>query len=84
MLIFGRKDDEISRIKEVLVLKVYFLKLHICEYLRTKYQGSSINLTRRTAKMPSQTRFKQYETNFFELIQIQLKCSKNYFNFFTT
>ena len=67
MLIFGRKDDDISRIKEVLVLKVYFLKLHICEYLRTKYQGSSINLTRRTAKMPSQTRFKNLRQTFLGL-----------------
>ena len=67
MLIFGRKDDDISRIKEVLVLEVYFLKLHICDYLRTKYQGSSINLTRQTAKMPSQTRFKNLRQTFLSL-----------------
>ena len=38
-------NADISKIKEVLVLKVSFLKLHTEVYLCTKFQVSSITLT---------------------------------------
>ena len=37
-----KKDTDISKIKSALVLKLYFLKLHMYVYLRTKFQVSSI------------------------------------------
>ena len=39
---FAKKNADISKIKRVLVLKVYFLKLQMCVYLHTKFQVSSI------------------------------------------
>ena len=39
---FLQKNAGIRKIKGFLVLKVYFLKLHMCLYLRTNIQVSSI------------------------------------------
>ena len=43
MLIFCKKFADIKKIKNVLVLKVYFLKSHMCLYLRTKFEVSKHN-----------------------------------------
>ena len=43
MLIFSKKNADISKIKRALVLKG--MKLHMCVYLRAKFQVSSIILT---------------------------------------
>ena len=40
-----QQNAEISKIRRASVLKVYFLKLHKCVYLRAKFQVSSIILT---------------------------------------
>ena len=45
MLIFCKKDADISKIKGTLALKGIFLKLHMCVNLRIKFQVSSIILT---------------------------------------
>ena len=48
MLIFSKKNTDISKIKVVLVVKSIFsefLKLRMYVYLRTKFQLSSIVLT---------------------------------------
>ena len=45
MLLLLQKSADISKIRQVLVLKVHFLKVHIFLYLRTKFQISSIALT---------------------------------------
>ena len=42
---FLQENANISKIKTVLVLKVYFLELHMGVYLRTNFQVSSIILT---------------------------------------
>ena len=43
---FLQKNADISKIKEVLVLNFFFfMKLHMCVYLRSKFQASSIILT---------------------------------------
>ena len=42
---FLQENANISKIKTVLVLKVYFLELHMGAYLRTNFQVSSIILT---------------------------------------
>ena len=42
---FLQKNADISKIKEVLQLKGNFLKVHMCVYLRTKFQVSSVILT---------------------------------------
>ena len=39
-----KKNAGISRIKRTLALKVYFVKLHMCVSLRTKFQASTIIL----------------------------------------
>ena len=39
------KNADISKIKRALVLKVCFLKLRMCMYIRTKFQVSNIILT---------------------------------------
>ena len=41
-----QNNANIRNIKSAMVLKVYFLKLQICVYLRAKFQVSSIFLTR--------------------------------------
>ena len=42
---FLQKNADISKIKEVLVLNLFFfMKLHMCVYLRSKFQASSIIL----------------------------------------
>ena len=43
MLIFSKKNADVSKIKRALVLKG--MKLHMCVYLRAKFQVSSIILT---------------------------------------
>ena len=46
MLMFCKNDANISKTKEVLVLKGIFSKpKYVCVYLRTKFQVSSIILT---------------------------------------
>ena len=40
-----KKNADISKTKGALVLKLYFLKLDMCVYLRTKFQVSSVILT---------------------------------------
>ena len=42
---FLQENANIRKIKTVLVLKVYFLELHMGVYLRTNFQVSSIILT---------------------------------------
>ena len=42
---FLQENANISKIKTVLVLKVYFLELHMGVYLRTNFQVPSIILT---------------------------------------
>ena len=41
---FLQKNANISKIKNVLVLKAIILKLHLCVYLRTKFQVFNIVL----------------------------------------
>ena len=46
MLIFAKKQADVSKIKKILVLKgIFFVKLQIRLYLRTKFQVYSIILT---------------------------------------
>ena len=42
---FLQKNTDISKINRDLVLKVYFLKLFMCEHLHAKFDVSSIILT---------------------------------------
>ena len=68
--IFLLKNADISKIKDIKALKVYFLKLHMGMYLRAKFEASSIILTsfrqgwlilalKRTPKKPTQIRVKK-------------------------
>ena len=51
---FLEKNANISKIKKALILKAYFLKLHLCVNLRTKFEDFSIILAS----------FRQGEGNF--------------------
>ena len=69
--IFAKKIDFLisAILEESWYQKVYFLKLHICVYLCTKFQFSSIILTscRQTPKTPTQLRIRDEEETMFLL-----------------
>ena len=86
---FLQKNTDISKINEVLVLKGIFLKLHMCVYLRTKFQVSSIILTRfsqgvilsptakETLKKPTQIRVKSDPGKFSLPVLGEKTCCKH-------
>ena len=45
MLIFGKKMLTSAKLRKPWYQKIYFLKLYMCVYLRTKFQVSSIIIT---------------------------------------
>ena len=81
---FWQKNPDISKIKRELVIKVHVLKLHVCVYLRAKFEVSSIILTsfilttsKLTPKKPTQIRVKlltckkQLTTRKIKLLNLQ-------------